>query len=143
MSSTARNAVLSGVSNISERDRAHLRQISDTTVSSFGYGGGGNGEGGAGNGGGGGGRERVSALSVNNGVGIVGGEPVVDRGIVESPGAVSPPTASGEGFEFLGLGAAARAQQSPLRRSVFQEDINGDGEVGGGGSGSGSSPRRG
>ncbi len=129
-STTTRGAVLSGISNISERDRAHLRQISDTTVSSIGGYGEGERRG-----------ERVSALSTNGTpAGLV--PPVVtDRGLVESPAAVSPPTATQEGFAGDYLNARLLGGQgspaSPLRRSVFSEDINGD-DVGLGGSGSGS-----
>jgi hypothetical protein len=139
--------VLSGISNLSERDRAHLRQISDTTVSSVttapsgSVAGNNNGAGGrasygsaaplGSDGGGEGGRMRI----------VVGGAD--DRGIVESPAAVSPPTAGPVqgGGEFLaaagrplvgqGQGQGQQGMGSPLRRSVFSEDIS-DGEHGSG-----------
>lgn len=127
---TTRGAVLSGISNISERDRAHLRQISDTTVSSIGGYGDGDRRG-----------ERVSALSTNGTPAGLVPPGVTDRGLVESPAAVSPPTATQEGFAGDYLNARLLGGQgspaSPLRRSVFSEDINGD-DVGLGGSGSGS-----
>ncbi|KAK4158321.1 hypothetical protein C8A00DRAFT_10974 [Chaetomidium leptoderma] len=138
------NKVLSGISNLSERDRVHLRQISDTTVSSVttapggGMGGGGNGNGNE--------REQrvlsgVSALSAAGGGGV--------GSIVESPAVVSPPTATAGPGEYGGgdylsarplLGQQQQqqqqqqqaGQQSPLRRSVFSEDINGIGPQGGG-----------
>ncbi|KAK4040743.1 hypothetical protein C8A01DRAFT_45947 [Parachaetomium inaequale] len=136
---TRDNKVLSGISNISERDRAHLRQISDTTVSSVTTAPGGAGIGGNnGNGEGGGARERVlsgvSALSGTTSATGGGGAGMV----VESPAVVSPPTATagpGEGADYLSARSAGQGQQqqgpgSPLRRSVFSEDISG-GEEGG------------
>lgn len=152
------NKVLSGISNLSERDRAHLRQISDTTVSSVttapGAGGGGAA---AGNGNGNGNatseRERVlSGVSALSGVGGIyglgaggggagGDSRAVSAVVAESPAVVSPPTATagpGEGVDYLSArplqsqGQQQQAQQaqqqgagSPLRRSVFQEDISG------------------
>jgi hypothetical protein len=161
------NKVLSGISNLSERDRAHLRQISDTTVSSVttapGQGGGaamGNGNGGNGNGNGGTGAERermlsgVSALSGVTGAGIYGlgagggpgggGDSRAVSTVAESPAVVSPPTATagpGEGVDYLSArplqnqGQQQQQEQrngagSPLRRSVFSEDISGGEESG-------------
>ncbi|KAL1843308.1 hypothetical protein VTJ49DRAFT_2125 [Mycothermus thermophilus] len=117
----ATQRVLSGVSNLSERDRTHLRQISDTTVSSVttGLGVGPNGQ-------------RVSTGPM--------------AGLEESE-----PTVSGEQTVLLAQQAGARTWVAPgqgqgqgqglttpagpaTRRSVFSEDIDG----GGSGSGSGS-----
>lgn len=162
-SRTRENKVLSGISNLSERDRAHLRQISDTTVSSVtttaaAHNGHGNGNGnGNGNGSGEGNnghrdRERmmsgVSALSTHIGGGGSGGNgeggQIEDRGVVESPGVVSPPTSppigssefegGGAGGDYLSARPVQGGQQqqgqgpgSPLRRSVFSEDIDGNG----------------
>ncbi|KAK3307584.1 uncharacterized protein B0T15DRAFT_574343 [Chaetomium strumarium] len=116
--------VLSGVSNLSERDRAHLRQISDTTVSSVTTAGPSGGPGGA----------MVEPISIRTG-----------GAIVESPAVVSPPTATGDAPDYLsarsvsGIGSTFGQQASPLRRSVFSEDISGGEEDGGqqGGRGSG------
>lgn len=84
-----------------------------------------------------------------------GGMGVGDRGVVESPAVVSPPTAtaeSGEGADYLGARSwhgqgqgqqaqgPGQGQQSPLRRSVFSEDINGSH---GGGQGNGEGEGRG
>jgi hypothetical protein len=152
------NKVLSGISNLSERDRAHLRQVSDTTVSSVttapgagGAVGGGNGGNGNGNGNGNGhvSNERmlsgVSALSAGTsgiyglgGGGGGGGDGGVSAMVVESPAVVSPPTATagpGEGADYLSARPLAGQQQqqgpgSPLRRSVFSEDISGGEESG-------------
>ncbi|KAH6855680.1 hypothetical protein B0I37DRAFT_402400 [Chaetomium sp. MPI-CAGE-AT-0009] len=141
------NKVLSGISNLSERDRAHLRQISDTTVSSVttAPGAGGAVAGGNGNGNGNGHvtneRERmlsgVSAFSSAGTSGIYGGGGGGDGGVggamvVESPAVVSPPTATagpGEGADYLSArplaGQGQQGPGSPLRRSVFSEDISG------------------
>jgi hypothetical protein len=122
----SRSKVLSGISNISERDRAHLRQISDTTVSSVTT---------AGPSGGPGGGAMVEPISIRTG-----------SAIVESPAVVSPPTATGDAPDYLsarsvsGIGSTLGQQaSSPLRRSVFSEDISGGEEDGvhQGGSGSG------
>ncbi|KAK0712214.1 hypothetical protein B0T21DRAFT_297528 [Apiosordaria backusii] len=110
--STLRNQVLSGISNLSDRDRSHLRQISDTTVSSI-------------------------TSGHQPGVGqhgqILSHSGFPER-LVESPGVVSPPTAGpmGESSDYLsarplpGQAQQWQTQQgqtanSPLRKSVFTE----------------------
>ncbi|KAK4683263.1 hypothetical protein QC764_123530 [Podospora pseudoanserina] len=111
-SSTLRNQVLSGISNLSDRDRSHLRQISDTTVSSITSGH----QPGAG--------QHGQILSHSG----------FPERLVESPGVVSPPTAGpmGESPDYLSArplpGQAqqwqaqqAQAANSPLRKSVFTE----------------------
>ncbi|KAK0701845.1 hypothetical protein B0T26DRAFT_757823 [Lasiosphaeria miniovina] len=121
--------VLSGISNLSERDRAHLRQVSDTTVSSVTTGAGG---------------DRILSPSV----------PIVETPL-ESPGAssqrtilaISPPTVgiTEEAEDYLDArsslqrqhtaGTAAGTPTSPLRRSVFtesREDMNDTSRRGGG-----------
>lgn len=154
-SPSTRDKVLSGISNLSERDRAHLRQISDTTVSSVTTAPGMGASGGNGYGHGGGvERERmlsgVSALSTTAAYNGGGGATAAGDqhhhhhghggvGVVESPAVVSPPTATagpGEGADYLSA-RPAQGQQSPLRRSVFQEDINEDRNADAGGSRSG------
>ncbi|KAK4235846.1 hypothetical protein C8A03DRAFT_17452 [Achaetomium macrosporum] len=122
-----RSKVLSGVSNLSERDRAHLRQISDTTVSSV----------------------TTAGPSAVGGPGGAIVEPIRSGTIVESPAVVSPPTATGDAPDYLsarsvsGMGSASGQQASPLRRSVFSEDISGSEEDGGQQGGSGNSGRKG
>ncbi|KAK0637168.1 hypothetical protein B0T17DRAFT_613795 [Bombardia bombarda] len=117
---SGRNHVLSGISNLSERDRAHLRQVSDTTVSSVNSGGG-NGDRVLGNAGGLDSAMVMSPASMTS---------------VRSPQAVSPPGsgASGDGDDYFarpqpftqgqgsgsGNGGGAAAS-SPLRKSVFKE----------------------
>lgn len=108
--STARGNVLSGISNISERDRVHLRQISDTTVS--------------------------SVTTAAGGDRVFAGGPVAAArdGLVESPAVVSPPgagpvEAAADYLSARGQGSASAG--SPLRRSVFterREDMNGEDE---------------
>lgn len=107
---TARGNVLSGISNLSERDRTHLRQISDTTVS--------------------------SVTTVPGGDRVFLNSPAAVReGFVESPAVVSPPAAGpAEGVDYL----SAQEQRSssggsPLRRSVFTErteDMNSGNDAG-------------
>lgn len=110
--STLRNNVLSGISNLSERDRSHLRQISDTTVSSITSG--------------------HAHLPTADGR-------ILSPTVVESPGLVTPPSSGAlghEGVDYISArpllgrlqqpaqstpGAAAGAASSPLRRSVFTE----------------------
>ncbi|KAK4172604.1 hypothetical protein QBC36DRAFT_349419 [Triangularia setosa] len=111
-SSTLRNQVFSGISNLSDRDRSHLRQISDTTVSSI-------------------------TSGHQPGVGqhgqILSHAGFPER-LVESPAVVSPPTAGpmGESPDYLSArplpgqvqqwqAQQAQAANSPLRKSVFTE----------------------
>ncbi|KAL2196773.1 hypothetical protein P885DRAFT_69259 [Corynascus similis CBS 632.67] len=128
------NKVLSGISNISERDRMHLRQISDTTVSSVTTAPNNGGNGGSNNVEGGGGRDRVlSSVSALSSVGgYVIGDGSSNRGGVgglESPAAISPPTATagpGEGADYLGVRpSGGQTPASPLRRSIFSENLDG------------------
>ncbi|KAK3390835.1 hypothetical protein B0H63DRAFT_123895 [Podospora didyma] len=115
--------VLSGISNLSERERSHLRGASDTTISSVTSGGG----------------DRILSPSV-----------AIVETPLESPGgtyssqrtllAVSPPTAGirEEGEDYLTSRPFASngnnaVPASPLRRSVFyesREDMNGAGRAG-------------
>ncbi|GAB1316689.1 Kelch repeat-containing protein [Madurella fahalii] len=101
---TARGNVLSGISNLSERDRTHLRQISDTTVSSV-----------------------TTAPGVDRV--LVGGPAGAREGFVDSPAVVSPPTMGpAEGADYLSARGQGSSGESPLRRSVFterNEDMNG------------------
>lgn len=109
----------SGVSGLSERDRAHLRQISDTTVSSVGTAGGGG--------------PPLAPVPDNS---------PVTPGAGGTLGPISPPTPhSAEADDYLGAGSAAARRGpptspgvgptgSPLRRSVFfehREDMGGPG----------------
>ncbi|KAL2158621.1 hypothetical protein VTH06DRAFT_4103 [Thermothelomyces fergusii] len=131
--------VVSGISNISERDCAHLRQISGATVSSVTTA--------TGPSGtiaatpttaiGAGGEEMV--LSNTSVLNSPGGGPLT---MVESPAVMSPPTAIaglGEVGDYLGVrsaavAAASQQQQqqggagplSPTRRSIFSEDLDSD-----------------
>ncbi|KAK0643252.1 hypothetical protein B0T16DRAFT_429940 [Cercophora newfieldiana] len=121
---TPRGYIPSGVSNISERDRAHLRTISDTTVSSVASA-----------------PRDASEAAVATGTGTGNAipeetEPVTPAGgtlsspIAVSPPAVSPPSqgagsGQGEGGDYItsrarGTGANT-SPTSPLRRSVFHE----------------------
>ncbi|KAL8337977.1 hypothetical protein RB598_006724 [Gaeumannomyces tritici] len=111
----------SGVSGISDRDRGHLRQLSDETVSSFGAGG-------------------VTAAQANavvspsSAVAGPGGGQL--HPLVGTPPLVSPPEFGGDGDDYLSARAAQAAQRppqppqrgpssgsvgSPLRKSVFHE----------------------
>ncbi|KAL2024610.1 hypothetical protein VTK56DRAFT_7653 [Thermocarpiscus australiensis] len=135
------NVVLSGVSNLSERDRAHLRQISDTTVSSVTTAAAGNRISDGGGGGGGAGATLAGHDNNNNN----------SNRLVESPAVVSPPTAGpaaeeGEGGDSFSARQIAQQRQGQgqgqgqggthtPRRSVFferREDMNGDGDGHGG-----------
>ncbi|KAL2136719.1 hypothetical protein VTI74DRAFT_1760 [Chaetomium olivicolor] len=115
----ARDNVLSGISDFSDRERSHLRQISDTTVSSVTTTQGAHGAGG--------GNDRI--------LGGISDPTARGQSVVESPAVVSPPTTTvgpGEGFGGDYLTARPYAQGgngpgSPLRRSVFSEDIDGNG----------------
>ncbi|KAK4196303.1 hypothetical protein QBC40DRAFT_300413 [Triangularia verruculosa] len=113
-SSTLRNQVFSGISNLSDRDRSHLRQISDTTVSSITSG-------------------HQPGIGQHGQILSHSGFP---ERLVESPAVVSPPTTGpmGESPDYLSarpLPGQAQAQQwqaqqaqaanSPLRKSVFTE----------------------
>ena len=107
----------SGVSGLSERDRSHLRQISDpTTVSSMETSG----------------TSRPTDHPIPEEEMTLGTNPASTPG--ESPGPVSPPSAGHQGGEDClnarrsqpsspGAAAAASTSQqgSPLRRSVFYE----------------------
>lgn len=121
--STMRNAVLSGISNLSERDRSHLRQISDTTVSS------------------------ITSGHAQLHQPLHADGRILSPTVVESPGLVTPPSSSAletDGIDYLSarplpgqnnnnnLNASA---SSPLRRSVFTEsrDDMSDPNVPGGG----------
>lgn len=93
--------VVSGVSGISERDKAHLRQVSDGSVSSVG----------------GSDRGQVSpGLAAMAQLGH-------SNGYSPTTPPVSPPSAeSREGEDYLS--ARRQGAGSPLRRSVFREDRN-------------------
>ncbi len=110
------NRGASGVSGLSEHDRAHLRQISDTTISSVDTS-----------------RDRPVAVPETT---APGNSPLSASVLpLGSAGAVSPPTPYlGEGDDYMiphqpspALGSGP-ATNSPLRRSVFhesQEDMGG------------------
>jgi len=106
--STIRGYIPSGVSNISERDRVHLRTISDTTVSS------------------------VASAPRNAETEAVAEEPTPQVDTLVSPEAVSPPTATatsqGPASDYVTAQPLAPVRNgsnvsptSPLRRSVFHE----------------------
>ncbi|KAK4449938.1 RING finger protein B [Podospora aff. communis PSN243] len=115
---TVRGYIPSGVSNISERDRAHLRTISDTTVSSV----------------------ASAPRDANDVDGVIPEEqePTTPAGgTLSSPLPVSPPTqGESKGGDYITAGAATASAKStpsrtgtgpnssptsPLRRSVFHE----------------------
>ncbi|KAH6634479.1 hypothetical protein B0J18DRAFT_406123 [Chaetomium sp. MPI-SDFR-AT-0129] len=156
-----RDKFLSGISNLSERDRAHLRQISDTTISSLatapGAGAGAAAAAGAAGAGTTSGtdnniaaRERVlsgvSMLSsattsgpsgTTSNSGAPGGDPRVVSSLTEAA-VVSPLTttaAPGNGGHGPGHGLA-QGPSSPLRRSVFSENLDSSSSGSGNGGGS-------
>ncbi|KAK3319276.1 hypothetical protein B0H66DRAFT_575753 [Apodospora peruviana] len=119
VNSESSSRVLSGISNLSEGDRAHLRQTSDATVSSVTTGAGG---------------DRIVHSPEP------GQQQPQNAVITPSPGPVSPPTAGeSEGDDYLsarsvpvvsplappppvsGTGGHGNNGNSPLRRSVFFE----------------------
>lgn len=153
-----RDKFLSGISNLSERDRAHLRQISDTTISSLATAPGA-GAGAAAAAGAGAGttttnadynRERVlsgvSMLSTTtasgpsgttSNSGAPGGDPRVVSSLTEAA-VVSPLTttaAPGNGGHGPGHGLG-QGPSSPLRRSVFSENLDSSSSGSGNGDGS-------
>ncbi|KAL2148552.1 hypothetical protein VTH82DRAFT_2106 [Thermothelomyces myriococcoides] len=125
--------VISGLSSISERDRAHLRQISETTVSSVTSAGVGGSNG------------TAAATTSSSNHAAAARETVISnvsflsspggaQQMVESPAVVSPPTATsgpGEGNDYLGARSQQQQGQSgPLRRSVFSENLDGGNAAG-------------
>ncbi|KAK4225093.1 RING finger protein B [Podospora fimiseda] len=119
-SSTVRQNIVSGFSQISERDKSHLRQISDATVSSVASGPAGHHHSHSADG-------RILSPTVPEGD---------ESRFTASPAVVSPPSAGvfGEAHDYLsargggGGGQTPQATSSPLRKSVFSEsleDMNG------------------
>ncbi|KAL7627382.1 hypothetical protein AAE478_001575 [Parahypoxylon ruwenzoriense] len=113
--SSSRNAVVSGISGISNRDVAHLRQLSDATVS--------------------------SATGSSNGTGTAPDTPPLQRQQVpfsspSPPLPTSPPSVGRvddehhEAVDYLGIhaGQSGPSMGSPLRRSVFREHADDLGE---------------
>lgn len=144
--------VTSGVSGISDTDRSHLRQISETSVSSLGTDihprpgmrevSGGPGVSSATGSAAAGGSSAISGPSSVGGGGGGGGgngllgQPIIDDGMVTSP--ISMPSSSArDGSDYITAGGSANPQAavspgtilqspsqsgSPLRRSVFYEN---------------------
>ncbi|KAK4163236.1 RING finger protein B [Cladorrhinum sp. PSN259] len=121
--STIRQNIVSGFSQISDRDKTHLRQISDATVSSVASGPGHHHS-----------HSRDDGRILSPTTVPEGDESDLAR-FTASPAVVSPPTAGpfGEAPDYLsarGQASQSGATSSPLRKSVFSEsleDMNGSG----------------
>ncbi|KAK3996151.1 RING finger protein B [Cladorrhinum sp. PSN332] len=122
--STMRQNIVSGFSQISDRDKSHLRQISDATVSSVASGPGHH-------------HSHSADGRILSPTTVPEGDESDFARFTASPAVVSPPTAGGfgEAPDYLSArGGQPQATSSPLRKSVFSESLE---DMNGGGGGSG------